>query len=746
MHKFYITLVLLITASLSAFSQGTETFTNIPASNSSYLTRNWTGDNGLPWQATDARTDQTLTGTAIAIRVGSITCNTIPNGIGSISFKHQQVFTGSNPVLEIRVNGNLVGTANPTTSVATTTINNINISGSFNLEIKQVTGGLRIIIDDVSWTAFNNNPACTEPSAQPTALNLSSTTTGISGSFTAASPAADEYLVVRSTSSTLSSQPVDGTTYSDGQALGGGVVISSGNTTTISETGLAPATTYYVFVYSMNSSNCAGGPNYLNTTPLSGNIATQSLAACSAPAAAPTNLVLSSTGTTISGSFTASVSANRYLTVISSNTTLSAIPVNGTTYSNGQSLGGGSVVGYSSATSFAATGLTINSTYYVFVFAANGDCTGEPFYNINSLSGTKATTSGGIPPGYYNAATGLTCGALKTALYTITSTGAVQLTYTPGVWDAFQQTDKRRNDANTADIVWDMYSDNPTGAEPYTFTFVTNQCGNYSVEGDCYNREHSFPQSWFVGGTYPMYSDINHLFPTDGKVNGIRGNFPFGETTSPTTTTLNGGKLGPSSSPGYAGTVFEPIDTYKGDFARATLYMVTRYENAVAGWQTNGTADVILNGTAYPALDDWAINLLLKWHNQDPVSPKEIERNNAVYAIQNNRNPFIDHPEYVAAIWQCATGVTNLNVPDNFVRLYPNPVRSRNISVQLQEPFGAAIQAQVIDFTGKVVSNTRIAAGIRYFNLAVSDLSTGRYFVKLITNNGITTRSFVVQR
>ncbi|MEP6713248.1 MAG: hypothetical protein ABJA37_12560, partial [Ferruginibacter sp.] len=182
MVKHYLSVLFVFFISFSSFGQGIETFTSIPANSSSYSTRNWTGDNGLPWAATDSRTDLNLNGRAIGVRNGSVTCSNVPNGIGNLSFKNQQNFTGSNPVLQVYVNNILIGTASPTITVATATINNINVSGTFNLEIRQVTSGLRIAIDDVSWTSFNATP-CDEPAAQPTNLLLTPTPTTVSGSF-----------------------------------------------------------------------------------------------------------------------------------------------------------------------------------------------------------------------------------------------------------------------------------------------------------------------------------------------------------------------------------------------------------------------------------------------------------------------------------------------------------------------------------------------------------------------------------
>jgi endonuclease I len=519
----------------------------------------------------------------------------------------------------------------------------------------------RIALDDISIGGAA--PACTEPTNQPTNLILTSTPTTVNGSFDAAIPAVDEYLIVRSTSNTLSAGPVDGIFYTAGNPIGAGVVVTSTTATTFTDINLTPATTYYYYIFAHNSENCSSAPNYLQLNPLENNIVTASLPACTTPALPPANLVLTPSNTVIVGSFTAAAGANRYLSVISTNATLSASPVNGTTYTAGQSFGGGTVINYTTATSFTATGLTVSTTYYIFVFSVNAECSGEPFYNSTSLDGTAVTTNdpSGIPTGYYNAAAGLSCGPLKTALFNIIAANYHELTYGE-VWTAYQTTDMHRNDANTADIIWDMYSDNPAGAEPYTFTYGTNQCGNYNSEADCYNREHSFPKSWFNDG-YPMYTDLNHLFATDGYVNNRRGNQPYGTVNSPSWTSLNGSKLGPNSYPGFTGVTFEPRNEYKGDLARGQLYMVTRYESQVAGWQGNGNANDILNGTAYPALDNWYIKMLFEWHNADAVSTKEIARNNAVFALQGNRNPYIDHPEYVYLVWQC-TGVLPVTIID----------------------------------------------------------------------------------
>lgn len=264
------------------------------------------------------------------------------------------------------------------------------------------------------------------------------------------------------------------------------------------------------------------------------------------------------------------------------------------------------------------------------------------------------------PAGYYNSANGLTGAALKTALSTIITNGHQDKGY-GGLWTGYKTTDIDKNYENDGSIL-DIYSENPSGTDPYKYTPVTNQCGTYSVEGNCYNREHIIPQSLFNEAA-PMVSDIHFIRATDGKVNGMRSNYPFGKVGTATFTSKNGSKLGNSVSSGYSGTVFEPIDAFKGDVARMIFYFVTRYQSKLSTFTTGN----MLGGSAFPGLQTWELNVLLAWHNQDPVSQAEINRNNASYTFQGNRNPFIDNPNYVNLIWGSGSTDPGTNPPTNCV-------------------------------------------------------------------------------
>lgn len=255
---------------------------------------------------------------------------------------------------------------------------------------------------------------------------------------------------------------------------------------------------------------------------------------------------------------------------------------------------------------------------------------------------------------YYKAADGKKGAELKTALcgviYDRNEGGSLDNAY-KALWTHFRTTDVLSNGK-----VWDMYSN------LREMVFGTDQAGNYKKEGDVYNREHSMPNSWFGGRVMPMYTDLYHMYPTDGYVNSKRSNHPFGETNGESYKSANNfSKLGKCTFEGYDGTVFEPNDEYKGDFARTYFYMVTCYEEKIVDWYTNygvngsgETQKAVLatfDGNKYPGLSEWQLKMLMKCAKNDPVSEKETNRNNAVYDIQNNRNPFIDYPGLEEYIW-----------------------------------------------------------------------------------------------
>lgn len=242
------------------------------------------------------------------------------------------------------------------------------------------------------------------------------------------------------------------------------------------------------------------------------------------------------------------------------------------------------------------------------------------------------------PAGYYDSLNGKKDADLKTAVYNcihnITISGSYSSVYS-NLRTTFQKTDLYPNSMRW----WDMYSD----IELYAPSFSG------------LNREHSFPKSWWGGSqSIPAYVDLNHLYPSEMKANSAKSNWPLGVVDMSSSVKFNNGicKVGypVSGQGGGAQSVFEPDDEYKGDFARTYFYMATCYQNLTWAYT------YMVQQNTYPTLSPWAVNLLLEWHRRDPVSQKETDRNEAVYKIQNNRNPFIDMPELAEYIWGSKKG------------------------------------------------------------------------------------------
>jgi len=329
------------------------------------------------------------------------------------------------------------------------------------------------------------------------------------------------------------------------------------------------------------------------------------------------------------------------------------------------------------------------------------------------------------PANYYQSAYGKSGATLKTELHQIISNGHTDLTYS-GLWNIYNDSDKRPDGT-----IWDMYS-------TCTWIYAVNQCGNYSTICDCYNREHSIPQSWFNEGS-PMKSDAHHVYPTDGKVNGERGNYPFGECANGTTWPKGLGRRGNSTFQGYSGTVFEPVDEYKGDFARTYFYFVTRYQDRMTSFSTSNTS---FASNTYPSLNSWSINLFLKWHRQDPVSEKEIIRNNAIYKHQKNRNAFIDHPILAEHIWgtlqSSAWNITAVSTPAELMaRVNYNTTERRML---VADDLGE-LTYEVLGISGiRILSGTMLGGDA----VSVASLKPGVYFFRINADNLKAVKKFIV--
>lgn len=228
------------------------------------------------------------------------------------------------------------------------------------------------------------------------------------------------------------------------------------------------------------------------------------------------------------------------------------------------------------------------------------------------------------PNGYYDAAIGKTGEALKTALHNIID-DHTELSYSE-VWDALRETDEDPNNPNNVILLY-------TGRSQGKYT-------NGSGVND-WNREHVWAKSHGdFGTTMGPGTDLHHLRPTDASVNSTRNNLDFD----------NGGREHSEALGNYYDSdSWEPRDSVKGDVARMLFYMAVRYEG------DSGEPDLELNNLVNNGSAPYhgKLSVLLQWHQQDPVDQFERERNEIIFNdYQHNRNPFIDHPEWVEAIWQ----------------------------------------------------------------------------------------------
>lgn len=308
------------------------------------------------------------------------------------------------------------------------------------------------------------------------------------------------------------------------------------------------------------------------------------------------------------------------------------------------------------------------------------------------------------------------------------------------------------------------YNDRTSGARSFCFTGGT--AAAYCL---CYAKEHVFPSSWF-NDTVLMRTDMHFVWPADSKTNNDKSNFPLG-FVRPTaiSTSYNGTKIGRSDAAknfGYIGAkdtlvainnstfnkVFEPIDSFKGDFARAYLYVATRYGDRISNWKNlDAIGKMVISNTSYTGLEPWILQLCVKWHKLDPPSAFEIKRNDSVFAIQGNRNPYIDYPEWVEKVFgvngsgTCvATTIKTTKTVDFAV--YPNPTSGQlNIQFANLNSNNKNAILEVYDLVGKVIIQYQILLNREFETLDVSSLSKGIYMINIRSEGQNNVTTFVKQ-
>ena len=327
-----------------------------------------------------------------------------------------------------------------------------------------------------------------------------------------------------------------------------------------------------------------------------------------------------------------------------------------------------------------------------------------------------------IPEGYYNGTENLSGEALKTALYNIIK-GHTEFPYTDSgtdVWDILKETDK---DTVNPDNVILLY----TGWTANAALEYNNKAG--------WSREHVWAKSHGDFGTeMGPGTDVHALRPCDITVNSARSNFDF----------ANGGDIyidgDGTTECRITSNSWEPRDEVKGDVARMIFYMATRYE----GENNEPDLEIVdyVNSSPYKQSLHGKLSDLYKWHLQDTVSNWEINRNNIIYnKFQGNRNPYIDHPEFVKKIWGQLVSTEPIEAVEH-VAIWPNPFRD-NIRVELKTHERNTVKIKLFDIFGKKMID--LASDSTTINIPCADLSRGIYIIEISYLNGMATRKMLIK-
>lgn len=471
------------------------------------------------------------------------------------------------------------------------------------------------------------------------------------------------------------------------------------------------------------TSNDGDFPTFIvNLTGYGDNLATE-------PVAQPTALTFITAKTyRVIGSFTASPDTDGYLILRQQSTAITDVPVDGVIYVPGDMVGSAKVVQSSSNTTFVPNDILANSDYHFSVFAYNGSGQGINYLTTTPLTGNQATPANMIPAGAYdNINTSAT--TLLTDLHGLVSPHFQNYysDYSTKMVDKFYARDTTAGKK----VVTGEYTGNN-----YTYTYPFN----FSNTG--MSREHTYANSWFPidNQNANFYSDYHNLFLVhQNDANAIRSNYPLG-TVSSDTIQVNGGSYFGKNTLGQW--VYEPRDEQKGAAARAMFYMCVRYTENGTNWKLPAS----ISSTVTYGQDQ---TILKQWNTQFPPTNLEITRNDYIDSLQNNRNPFIDHPEYACYIdfsnmtyniSGCSVNVTPEQLLQAFV-VYPNPAKE---TVTFTVDGTNIIEYRMFDVKGNMVKK-EFLNNAKAKEINVSSLDSGIYILTVTTEQGDISRKVIVE-
>ncbi|MCO5268605.1 MAG: endonuclease [Brumimicrobium sp.] len=429
------------------------------------------------------------------------------------------------------------------------------------------------------------------------------------------------------------------------------------------------------------------------------------------------------------GNFIASPNTDGYLILRKKGSPITEVPVDGTTYNAGDVIGGAKVLKSTNNTTFYPNDIIAGTDYYFAVFSYNGLGSGRNYLTTSPLTGNITTLTDIIPASDYS--------GINTSSSTLVS----------DLHDIIAPHFQNYYSDYAAKMAEKFYGrDTINGKRVVTCTYTGNNYQydypfNFANSG--MSREHTYANSWFpvTDNNANYYSDYhNLLLVNQNDANAIRSNYPFGEAVSDVIQSVGGSKFGKDANGNW---VYEPRDNAKGAVARAIFYMAVRYTENGQNWKLpNYISASIAYGQEQTILKQWNINF--------PPSNFEIARNDYIDSLQNNRNPFIDHPEYACFIDfsdmnhfidGCGSlSITKEQLEQAFI-VYPNPASE---TIYIAVDGAQLVSYRIVDMEGRIVKEEATNHVIAK-EISISDLNKGMYFIQATTEYGEVSKKIVIE-